>query len=334
MLISDNNVRIEIMEPGKLKELFIGVIGNSDGIRNLHLIKSPTGVPRLISQLYRLYQADILGVPFLLASTDLNGAGVRQIIAHNQILKKAVKKPVTFVVNHLKAHQLRSLMRQKINFIDTSGNFFIPDALLVFRKLKNEIRENRENPSTWVKVSVIKQILTEELNNYTVSDFAGAFQISNMHASRLVTELNSFGLIKINKEGVSKHIQFLNKPELWKQVMNLIGSPVVKRIYTNSKIKNAKLAGLTALGETTLLEAGLLQTLAIGKKRYRDLQKEIIPTEQEEAKYCLEIWEWEPEHLSAEKQVDPISLYLSLQNQDDDRVQIALQEIIKEAVGV
>lgn len=334
MLITDIYVRMETMEPAKLKELFNGAIGNHDGIRNIHPTKSPMGIPRLISQLYSLYEADILGVPFLLASTDLKEAGVRQIIAHNEILKKAVKKPVTFVVNHLKAHQLKSLMTQKINFIDTSGNFFIPDALLVFRKLKNEVRENRENPSTWVKVSIIKQILTGELNDYTVSDFAGAFQISNMHASRLVTELNSFGLIKIKKEGVSKHIQFLNKQELWKYAMNSIGSPVVKRIYTNSKLKNAKFAGLTALGETTLLEAGPIQTLAIGKKRHKELQEEIIPIEQEEAKFCLEIWEWEPEQLSVEKQVDPISLYLSLQNQDDDRVQIALQEIVKEIVGV
>ena len=51
-----------------------------------------------------------------------------------------------------------------------------------------------------------------------------------------------------------------------------------------------------------------------------------------EGRYCLEVWKYNPKQLANLVQddysvVDPLSLYLSLKNETDERIEMALEQI-------
>ena len=81
-----------------------------------------------------------------------------------------------------------------------------------------------------------------------------------------------------------------------------------------------------------MLHDGGIKTKAIYKKKFAEVTKgkEIKTVPNEFAKYCFEIWNWDPELLAKKDMVDPVSLYLSMRDYTDDRTQIALDELLKE----
>jgi len=65
--------------------------------------------------------------------------------------------------------------------------------------------------------------------------------------------------------------------------------------------------------------------------------KELINLNDYEGKYCLEVWKYNPEILVKRlhndmKVVDPLSLYLSFKENTDERIEMALEQIIKKYI--
>jgi len=63
-------------------------------------------------------------------------------------------------------------------------------------------------------------------------------------------------------------------------------------------------------------------------------ENEFLNINPNEGKYCLEVWKYNPaklvENFKNEAQVvDPLSLYLCLKNSKDERIEMAIEQIIK-----
>lgn len=321
------------MEQNELKNYFNGLIGIPDSFKVIRPLNIPEGLPRLYANQYKLKAIEVLKQPFTLVIPTGEIIEVRKILLHIESLKKTTNRPLILLFKSLKGHQRKTLISHRINFMELTGNIYLPDALLILQKAKEEIEEYPNQLSQWAKIATLKQLIYNNLNDKTISDLAEEFKISKMHASRLTQELKNSNLVKIETIGVTKKINFLPKAELWKKALTFIQTPVIKKIYTDVKPKLTKIAGLTALGELTMLDGRGYTTLAMGKKEYLDIKAQLLPVEKENAKYCIEIWDWSPEILTDKNTVDPVSLYLSLKDSDDDRIQIALKELINEVIG-
>lgn len=321
------------MEQNELKTYFNSLIGIPDSFKVIRQLSIPEGLPRLYANQYKLKEIEVLGQPFTLVMPTNENVEIRKILLHIESLKKTTNRPLILLFKTLKAHQRKTLISHRTNFLELTGNIYLPDALLILQKAKEETEEYPNQLSPWAKIAIIKQLNNTNLDNKTISDFAEEFKISKMHASRLIQELKVSEIIKIENIGVTKKVHFIPKAELWKKAQTYIQSPLVKKVYTNFKPKAGKLAGLTALGELTMLDGQGQTTLAVGKKEYLEVKEDIHLIPKEIAKYCIEIWEWNPEYLTDKNTVDPVSLYLSLKDSDDDRTQIALKELINEVIG-
>ena len=81
------------------------------------------------------------------------------------------------------------------------------------------------------------------------------------------------------------------------------------------------------------------QFFAIGKNQYYKLEKEnkLKGLNQFEGKYCLEIWKYDPnllmQNIAKEAVVDPLSLYISFTDNQDERIEMALEQIIKRYIN-
>ena len=338
MLIADKHVTMDNVE--QTQELFKHYLteftGLPDMVTKLHPI-SPKALylPRLVIGCYDLYSTEILKQKFTWAFVKDKKIGIRQIRAHLEMLKKTIKQPVVFLFDELNGAQQHMLMSQKINFVVLNSTVFLPNAVIRLPKMNIEEKVAPMGLSIWATAAILFQLNTKKLNNKSISDFADIFKISKMHASRAVDELKAAGLVRINQKGAAKFLQFQDKKELWANALPYLANPVLKRIYTNDNIAGGRFAGYTALSEYTLIDGGEQKTKAIFKKQFLKATKnvEIKSTPAEFAKNCIEVWEWDPEILGDGKFADPLSLYLSMRDNADDRTQIALKEILENMLG-
>jgi len=94
----------------------------------------------------------------------------------------------------------------------------------------------------------------------------------------------------------------------------------------------ALLAGISALSQRTQLDDDRLPTYAVSKKSLPALLENRLFREahgSEEATFSLEAWHYAPLVLSKHTAVDPLSLYLSLRDSPDERVQQQLETLLE-----
>ena len=98
-------------------------------------------------------------------------------------------------------------------------------------------------------------------------------------------------------------------------------------------------ANASALPEYTDLNPSQQQYFAIEKTVFYGLQKNntLRNPNENEGKYALEIWKYDPITLVNELHndiavVDPLSLYLSLKDSHDERIEMGLDQIIEKYI--
>lgn len=142
------------------------------------------------------------------------------------------------------------------------------------------------------------------------------------------------GLCTTRQVGRGVHLAFTAEGKaLWQLALPTLRSPV-RRIYAvTSPRRTAGIprAGLTALSRQTALEDDGVPTYAAHDValstavRVGDLTLSDTP---EDADVIFEAWRYNPLILGTERVVDPLSLYLSLRDSPDERVQQALETLV------
>ena len=114
-------------------------------------------------------------------------------------------------------------------------------------------------------------------------------------------------------------------------------NPALKKIYVDKKPDTNTLRNCneTALAEYTDMNPARQICYALDKKEYYKLKAQglLINENTMEGACCLEIWQYNPAALADDSfTVDPLSLYLTLKNTRDERIQMALENIIEKYV--
>jgi hypothetical protein len=126
-----------------------------------------------------------------------------------------------------------------------------------------------------------------------------------------------------------------NKKKLWERALKFLRNPVKKRLWVK-KIIDEPLgvkAGLAALSHYSALAEPANHVLAIAGKRWKKIKNrnDIMVLTVAEPDACeLEIWSYSPRLFEIEDVVDRFSLYLSLQANEDERVESALEKMMEQ----
>ncbi len=334
MLLADIYVTMVFMEQIDFRNYLNDLTGIPNLTGSLKGVKAErVELPKLILNRYDLKQIEIMNKEFILAQTKNDDIEVKKITKHEELIRKAFKKPVVFFFYELGHYQAKHLTSHKINFVVNQGDVFLPEVLLILNDYKKqEVEREVVKLTNWAMLVLIYQINYKTLQNKKITDLALIFKFTKMQASRVVDELKAAKLIDLNQKGTYKYIQFPETKDLWNSLRPFFQNPVIKKIYTDENLAMGKLAGYTALDRYSMLHDSGVKTKAIYKKKFAEITKgkEIKTVPKEFAKYCFEIWNWDPELLAKKDVVDPVSLYLNMKDYADDRTQIALDELLKE----
>jgi len=136
--------------------------------------------------------------------------------------------------------------------------------------------------------------------------------------------------------GKEKSLNFLaHGKQLWEKAIPLLRSPVREVWFTDELPPQGTSveAGYSALAEYTMLSETKQKTWAIGKESFHYLkaQGNFTSLHPEYGENKLEVWIYNPLALTNNgKQADKLSLYLSIKQNDDERVARALNDLLNE----
>jgi DNA-binding MarR family transcriptional regulator len=185
--------------------------------------------------------------------------------------------------------------------------------------------------------SVIIYALFHRQATFLPSELAKTLHYTRTTMTRALDELKSLGIGEISQCGRERRLSFRqNKTDFWKQVKPLLYNPVKKRVWLRQNDKSREMinkfgliSGLSALAHCSMLNEPVLPVYAMDIKAW---EKKCIQevSSLEEADAQLELWSYNPKLFEKDGFVDPFSLYLSLQDIKDERVEAALEKLTLE----
>ena len=153
------------------------------------------------------------------------------------------------------------------------------------------------------------------------------FQVSYATVNRSLRWLSENGLVSLEgKKTKEVRLVYYGK-ELWEKAMPFLVSPVEKIAFSYYLPSGSLKCGINALSEYTLINEDNSDMYAINRT---DMHQSDIPTNKEYGLFRIEIWKYDPKLLSHTGTVDRLSLYLSLKDNDDERVQIELDNLLND----
>ena len=313
---------------------------------NLDITAAPKkweGVDRLpffLRDFYTFYQVSLLSTPCLLMVARDNNEQTPATI-RKQMLQVQAKwgGEVIYLCSSVSAYNRKRLIEQKVPFVVPGNQMYLPMLGIDLREHFRQIRSvapGKLSPSTQ---AVVLHELLYGPKDYTPSRLANQLGYTVMTLTRAFDELVSLGLGEVVTEGRERVLRFSDgKKDLWQRSREFMRSPVKRRIIIRPPEQkwSGIPAGLTALAHFTLLAPPSVPVYAVSLDDWKSMKLTNAIVEQPAAEpqsYEIEIWNYSPLLFKEEDDVvDHFSLFLSLQDNVDERVQSALEKMMEEAL--
>jgi DNA-binding MarR family transcriptional regulator len=294
-------------------------------------------LPIFLHNIYDFYTAIFLGSPCILAVMRKGELPTpTSIRKHMDQIQAKTQKRAIFVGTSVASYNRKRLVSHGVQFVITKQQIYLPnlgiDWLETCRTCQKYRAISKLTPSSQaVMIYILHQ---KGKSQFLPLELANALDYTPMTMSRAFNELESANLGKSIRKGKERLLNIQNGEELWQKAEPFMQSPVQKRIWIKGDIKKIKregaLAGLSALGEQTMLSLPAHPVYAISAQYWKILKETFkeVPID-EEADFELEIWHYDPKLFAKNGIADCFSLYLSLKEIQDERVEDALDKLMR-----
>ncbi|MBT0664907.1 hypothetical protein KI809_11405 [Geobacter pelophilus] len=304
-------------------------------------------LPFFLRDLYAFYQVFLLDTTCLLMAArdevEQTPATIRK-----QMLQVQAKwdGEVIYLRSSVSAYNRKRLIEQKVPFVVPGNQMYLPTLGIDLREHFKQIRTvapGKFSPAT--QAVVLHVLLHGPGHNYTSSRLAKLYPnmgknkwYSTMTFTRAFDELVSLGLGEVVTEGRERVLRFSeDKRALWERSKEFMRSPVTRRTFIRPITSRwpGVAAGLSALAHFTMLAPPSNQVYALCMNDWKSMKLlnaiEELPGPEPQS-YEIEIWNYSPLLFQEDDVVDRFSLYLSLQDNTDERIQSSLEKMMEEVL--
>lgn len=238
--------------------------------------------------------------------------------------------PVILWFDHIPHYQRKRLVQQRLAFVVPDKQLYVPFLLFDFREVRQSANEEVDQLSPAAQFILLFHLQKMDIQQINFADIARYTQYSSMSVSRAIDQFASLGLCQI-RGNKNKVVHFLSEGrELWKKAGSYMQNPCMEKVWVeNEPNHNVCKAGVSALACYTDLAEDKVHTYAMLRKEFNTTKKElqVVPYG---GSCIIEIWKYDPKLLAEDGIVDRLSLWLSMQDEIDERVEIALDQLINE----
>lgn len=297
-------------------------------------------LPVYFNNRYKVFEARLFDTDCLvMAVRDDDELTPTELARNVQFLEHRTGRPCIFVATTVTPATRKRLIGKGVQFVVPHNQMYLPHLGLDLRerfKRRKEPRLQHLGPAA--QAALIHYLLHGHGEALNPTLLATRLRYTRMTMTRVVDEFVVARLGRAQARGRERWFTFhAQKRELWNLALPLLRTPVKRRFHAIKTTDNTHTglnAGLTALAHRTLLAKPSTETRAItpadargiGETRGHDDFADRGPDVLE-----LEVWAYDPRLLvvAPGADVDPLSLYLSLKNHPDERVEAAVGELLR-----
>lgn len=232
--------------------------------------------------------------------------------------------PAVFYFDNMPTYERDRLVNKDVYFVVSEKFAYLP-TLLANRRLSNNTISTQLLPSTQYLLLLHLQKIS--LNDMSINDIAKITPYKYATIAKSVQQLNALGLIELSIDpNRTKRLRFtLSGQELWKKSLFHLINPIKQIGYISEQLNEGHIGGIDALSHYSMLvgEDAPTRVFTIDEAKKLDLRTSPIEDLQR-----VEVWKYPP--IASDGYVDRLSLYLTLKNDTDPRVEKELETIIKE----
>lgn len=294
-------------------------------------------LPHLIRTRYHFAEITLLQSTLLLMvqfrEESLTPAVIR---AHVDLVRPKSSAEIVYACRRVTAYNRKRLIEQKTPFIVPGNQLYLPTLGIDLREHFRGLRQERSTLSPATQALIIHALLRKSDAPHSPAAVARKLNYSAMTMTRAFDELETAQLGFLSMSGRKRWLSFEGaKRDLWKRSGPLLRSPVRRRRYVQftKRDSNVLHAGLSALAHYSMLAPPPNRVCAIGGHDWKRLLRKahlVEGSDLDENTVEIEIWTYQPELFAIEGRVDPLSLYLSLRNAGDERVEAALDQMMSD----
>ncbi len=294
-------------------------------------------LPFYLQDRYEFYQIELLNQAYLImlprGQTDQTPAMIRK---HLNAIRDIWKGESIYVDQNVSAYNRKRMIAHKVPFVVPGNQMYLPMYAIDLREHFRAIHTVNSQFSPSTQTVLLNALLNNYSTRFTPTKLSGQLGYTPMTISRAFSELEAGGVGIVKVEG-RERVLYLedDREKLWNQIKELMRNPVKRYLWIEPHTTNVRgvIAGLSALSSYTMLAAPMQKTFAFSLEEWKvqRQQNEIIevPSNEIEA-YRIEIWHYTPLMFTKNDIVDRFSLYLSIKDDEDERVQLALNELMED----
>lgn len=285
-------------------------------------------IPIAVTQSFNLYKVELLGHAVVFALThDGNEISPAQLKRTFNLIEHKCECPVVLVTDNIASYNVGRLTSQRSNFIIPKKQMFIPSLLIDLKKAKATGIDIKETIPPMAQCLLLYNLEIKSIDRCETKDLMEIFQVSYATINRSLRWLSENGLVSLEGKKTKEVRLIYYGKELWEKAMPFLVSPVEKIAFSDFLPSGSLKCGINALSEYTLINEENSDMYAINRT---DMHQSDIPINKEYGLFRIEIWKYDPKLLSHTGTVDKLSLYLSLKDNDDERVQIELDNLLND----
>lgn len=331
-----------IKDMEKLNSYIREVLG-TDIIREPVTNKEAEKLPFYIKESFRLFHGNLLGQQIILAAIENEQQPTTlQLDKQLEQLKNVFSRKVVLIIERLTAIDRNRLIKKGINFIVPGTQLYLPDLLIDLRETYTKRKPKKDKLLPSAQFILLYKILhrKEPIEEWTFKQLAEKFRYTQTAIGKAIENLKSFDLCT-TEGSKEKYIRFNREiKELWRKALPMLTSPVLKTVYSDKLPDETFLlqSNASALAEYSDMSASRQAYRAIEKGLFQLLKKhsQWRHLNEHEGQYCIEVWKYNPLVLATgithDNNVDPLSLYLSMKDNTDARIEMAMEQIIKKYI--
>ncbi len=293
-------------------------------------------LPYFLIGAFDFWKLDLLGCPILLAMDRNDGqATIGEIRKRVDKLQAMTNEIVVYVTNALTSFERKRLVEQKLPFIVPGNQLYLPDLGI---DLREYFRQRHNTTQTTISPSAQALLITALLRptwevEWQPSEIIAKLGYTSMTRSRAVKELTAAGIIVTVKVGRNNVLRFAAPPiDTWAKARPILRNPIKRSFWAlpTDAVSTVpkRLAGISALARYSMLAEPEIPVYAVNQTDWNTFLPRIeeLP-EPVSGAYEWQVWNYSPALQPNGDTVDLYSLTLSLQDNTDERVQSALDEL-------
>ena len=222
-------------------------------------------------------------------------------------------------------------MARGIPFIVPGKGLSLPFLAVVLKTTIQRRPLAGERLSTFAQLVILGVLLHKLPMPLSIKEIEKVLRCSHASAVNALLELEQLGFGEKEKTQDGKGVEFhfkLKGHELWEAGQNYFVNPCKRQVGIVEKPQNIPLfkAGTNALADVTMLSEASPEIYAALLMDFRKNGCEFVLLDS--ADIVLQLWRYRPNMLG-NNGIDPLSLALSLKDESDERVQMAIDEMLE-----